>query len=272
MKNWQRAGIGGALALLGAAPALAQAAGNPENKNLLRILLQGIEWPAFIILAGSVAAITLIVEHFINVRAATVAPPEQVKRARQLIEARKYRECVETMKKSNTFFATVMSAALQHGRHGFEAMHAAAVEKAGEVSGRMFRKVEYLNIIGNLGPLMGLLGTVLGMIVTFANMGGGSGSADAGELSRGISLALVNTLLGLGLAIVGMGFFGVCRNRIDALTAAAAVEALDLLEHFRLLPARQAEAAAAGAAAPAAASAPTAAAAAEPRSAVAAKA
>ncbi|QOJ14931.1 MAG: MotA/TolQ/ExbB proton channel family protein [Planctomycetia bacterium] len=237
------------LGLLTAAPALAQHGGG-DGKSLLKILWDGVEWPAYIILAGSIAAITLIVEHFINVRAATVVPAEQVKRVRGLIEARKYRECVDTVKRSSTFFAVLMSSSLQHGRHGYDAMHTAAAEKAGEMAGRMFRKVEYLNIIGNLGPLMGLLGTVLGMIVTFANMGGGGGSADSGALSRGISLALVNTLLGLGLAVVGMGFYGVCRNRIDALTAHATVEALDIIEHFRVMPARG-EAAAAPTAPPA---------------------
>jgi biopolymer transport protein ExbB len=99
----------------------------------------------------------------------------------------------------------------------------------------MFRKVEYLNILGNLGPLMGLLGTVYGMIIAFNGLaaGGGSAGGDAGFLARGISLALVNTLLGLGLAIVGLLFFGICRNRIDSLTVRATVQALDLLEYFR---------------------------------------
>jgi biopolymer transport protein ExbB len=78
----------------------------------------------------------------------------------------------------------------------------------------MFRKVEYMNIIGNLGPLLGLLGTVYGMIIAFNDLGRGGGEAagDAGGLARGISLALVNTLLGLGVAIVGLLFFGICRN------------------------------------------------------------
>src|SRR5262249_22077864 len=133
------------------------------------------------------------------------------------------------------YFARTMSAALQHARHGFDAMHEAAIEKSGQLSGQMFRKVEYMNIIGNLGPLLGLLGTVYGMIIAFNDLGrgGGEAAADAGGLARGISLALVNTLLGLGVAIVGLLFFGVCRNRIESLTVQATVQVLDLLEYFR---------------------------------------
>lgn len=221
-----------------AAPALAQdAAPRPRaGHSLLRVIWDGMEWPTFFILAGSVAALALIVEHFITVRRATISPLEQVKRARQLIEARKFRDCLDTMRKSTTFFATVISAALHHARHGFDAMHNAALEKSGEMSGRLFRKVEYLNILGNLGPLLGLLGTVLGMIEAFGGLASTGGSADAGALARGISLALANTLLGLALACIGLGFFGVCRNRIDSLTVAATVEVLDLLEYFRPAP------------------------------------
>jgi biopolymer transport protein ExbB len=114
-------------------------------------------------------------------------------------------------------------------------MHEAAQEKSGQLSGRMFRKAEYLNIIGNLGPLLGLLGTVWGMIEAFGELGASGGSGGA-QLAGGISKALVNTLLGLALAILGIGFFGVCRNRIESLTVAATVEVLDLLEYFRPAP------------------------------------
>ena len=221
--------------LFGAPAALAQVTTPSETRSMWQVVFDGIEWPAYFILAGSLVAIALIVEHFIVVREVTIAPAEQVKRARHLIERRNFRDCLEKTRRSSTFFALVMTSSLEHARHGFDAMHEAALEKSGELSGQMFRKVEYMNIIGNLGPLMGLLGTVYGMIIAFSALGysGGVAGTDAGGLATGISLALVNTLLGLGLAIVGLGFFGVCRNRVDALTVRATVQVLDLLEYFR---------------------------------------
>ncbi len=214
-----------------ASTALAQHGGG--GQSLLTMIWEGFEWPAVFILFGSIVAISLIVEHFLTVRRSTICPRDEVQRAKQLIEGRAFRECLESMQKSKTFFARIMTAALQHARHGFDAMHEACTEKSGELSGKMFRKVEYLNIIGNLGPLMGLVGTVLGMIFAFQAMGSGGGEAGAGDLAKGISLALVNTLLGLSLAVAGIGFFGICRNRIDSLTVEATVESLDLLEYFR---------------------------------------
>ncbi|MEW6252298.1 MAG: MotA/TolQ/ExbB proton channel family protein [Planctomycetota bacterium] len=229
------AGLWAAVLLVGAAPALA-ADGEPGHKPLLTIVREGIEIPTYFIVLGSVVVIALVVEHFITVRRERIAPAGQVRKAREQIETRNFRDCLESLRKSRSFFAQVMTAALQHARHGFDSMHEAAVEKAGELSGRMFRKVEYLNIIGNLGPLLGLLGTVWGMIEAFGSLGAGGGQAGSGELATGISKALVNTLLGLALAIVGIGFFGLCRNRIESMTVAATVQSLDLLEYFRPAP------------------------------------
>ena len=232
MISLRLAGSLGLLSLAGTRPTFAQSAGSSEQ-SMFTLIRDGIEWPAWFILAGSVVVLAIIAEHFLTIRRKTIIPIDQVKRAKDQIERRNFRECLNRMQKSSTFFARVMTAALQHGRHGFDAMHEAALEKSGELSGRMFRKVEYLNIFGNLGPLMGLLGTVWGMIIAFGAMGAGGGTASAENLSRGISLALVNTMLGLMLAVVGLGFFGICRNRTDSLTVHATVQVLDLLEYFR---------------------------------------
>ncbi len=235
--RWVATAVG--VALLDVGTALA-AEGGAEKQSLLQIFRQGIEVPSYFILAGSVVVIALIIEHFLTVRRTGVAPLDQVLRAKEQIESRNFRECVEGLRESRTFFALTMTAALSHARHGFEAMHEAAMEKSGELSGRMFRKAEFLNIIGNLGPLLGLLGTVWGMIEAFGELGA-TGGGGGGQLAGGISKALVNTLLGLSLAILGIGFFGVCRNRIDSLTVAATVQTFDLLEYFRPAPTRPAE-------------------------------
>ena len=113
-----------------------------QTVSMWVVFQDGIEWPGYLILLGSLAAIALIIDHFITIRQRQIAPPEQVRRARQLIERRKFRECLDSMRKSGTFFATTLAAALRHGRHGFEAMQSAAGEKAQEQAGNHFRRVE----------------------------------------------------------------------------------------------------------------------------------
>jgi biopolymer transport protein ExbB len=205
------------------------------GRSLLEVIREGAEWPGVIILAMSLAAVTLIAEHFWSIRRSTMVVDAEVEATRSLIESRKFRECIDHLKGSRTMFADVLSAGLRHGRHGFDAMHGAAEERADAWSSRLFRKVEYLNVIGNLAPLMGLLGTVLGMIEAFGQMQATHGAYKPDDLAGGISLALVNTFLGLAVAIVALGSFGICRNRVDAMTVAAHAAALDMLEYFRPL-------------------------------------
>ena len=92
-----------------------------------------------------------------------------------------------------------------------------------------FRRIEYLNIIGNLGPLLGLLGTVLGMIKAFTAMQAAGGNANPAQLAGGISTALTHTFLGLFVAVPSLAAFGVLRTMVDRLTIRGAMEAEELL-------------------------------------------
>jgi biopolymer transport protein ExbB len=230
--------VAAAIVLCASAAAIAQEGTTPpaSTPSFLRILVDGAEVPGYIIGLMSIASLTIIVEHFWSIRRGTIVPVEEVETTRQMIEKRQFRECIEYVKDRRSMFSDVLSTALRHGRHGFEAMHEAAEERSGAWSSRLFRRVEYLNILGNLGPLMGLLGTVLGMIRAFGEMQATHGAYKPENLAGGISLALVNTFLGLAVAIVSLGFFGFCRNRVDELTVAAHAAVLDVLEYFRPAP------------------------------------
>lgn len=216
-------------------PVFAQAESTAADppQSFLSLLLRGAEAPGLIIGLMSVVAVAFVAEHFITIRRATMAPVEEVEVTRAMIEGRQFKECLDRLQKSRTMFAHLMTAGLRHGRHGFDAMHEAVDETAASWSSRLFRRSEYLNVLGNLGPLMGLLGTVLGMIRAFNEMQATHGAYKTEDLAGGISLALVNTFLGLGLAIIGLGFYAICRNRVDRLTVEARASAIQMLEYFR---------------------------------------
>ncbi|QDV90541.1 biopolymer transport protein ExbB [Phycisphaerae bacterium RAS2] len=203
------------------------------SRTLFTVIVHGAEWTGLIIAVMSLATVTIIIEQFVSVRRKTMAPESAIEQMRALIDARKFKDCIEQLKAQRSMFADVLEVGLRHGRHGFDAMRECADERAGVWSSRLFRRVEYLNVIGNLAPLLGLLGTVLGMIKAFGAMQDTHGAYRPEDLAGGISLALVNTFLGLSVAIVALGFFGICRNRVDALTVSAHAAVLDLLEYFR---------------------------------------
>lgn len=201
------------------------------QQSFLDILWRGSDWLGPIIGALSLASVTFICEHFFTTRRSTIIPDHEPKMVREMIEKRMFKECVDAVSRSRTMFGDVLTMGLRHGRHGFEAMQEAVEERANAWRARLFRKIEYLNIIGNISPLLGLLGTVVGMIDAFGRMGQGGYGPD--ELADGISIALVSTFLGLNVAIISMFFFGICRNRADSLTIAAHASVVDVLEYFR---------------------------------------
>ena len=92
-----------------------------------------------------------------------------------------------------------------------------------------FRKIEFLNIIGNLGPLLGLMGTVLGMIEAFQDLMAAGGDANPSKLAGGISTALCHTFLGLFLAVPCLAVFGILRTMVDRITIQAALVSEELL-------------------------------------------
>lgn len=216
--------------------AFAQAAtGSTAAPSFFQILLRGAELPGLVIAVMSVAAVAIIVEQFRTVRRKTMLPDAEIDEARELIESRRFKECVARLQTSRTMFAQSLLAGLRQGKLGFAAMRQATEEAASAWNNRLQRRAEYLHILGNLGPLMGLLGTVLGMIRAFGKMQETHGTYKPEDLAGGISIALVNTFLGLALAVLALGFYGVCRNRIDSLSTQAAAKSIELIEHFQVI-------------------------------------
>ncbi len=104
---------------------------------------------------------------------------------------------------------------------GWKEVEKAVEEALAEQSARLMRRIEYLSVIGNIAPMVGLLGTVTGMIIAFQQVAVSAGAAGAGDLAEGIYQALVTTVAGLIIAIPSLGAFAICRNRVDELMAEA---------------------------------------------------
>ena len=104
---------------------------------------------------------------------------------------------------------------------GWNAVEKSVEDALAEQSARLFRKIEYLSVIGNIAPMVGLLGTVIGMIMAFQQVAT-PGMTNASQLAEGIYQALVTTVGGLIVAIPAIGAFAIFRNRIDQFVAEAA--------------------------------------------------
>jgi len=154
-----------------------------------------------------------------TIRASVLMPPGLGEEVYNLLAAGKVGSADQRCQMQPSFLAHVLGAGLDEVDGGWPAVEKAVEDATAEQSARLFRKIEYLSVIGNIAPMMGLLGTVIGMIFAFREVADTQGAARAADLAEGIYLALVTTVEGLIVAIPSLAAFAVFRNRVDHLVA-----------------------------------------------------
>jgi len=208
----------------------AAAGAQPEQQNIVgilaRLIFERIDFVTVIIAVLSIAAFTLIINSALRLRGSAFMPEATIAQIRTMIENRQFKELIDYTEVDNSFVARSLNPALKRAPN-FLAMKEAMETAIGEQSAEQFRKIEYLNIIGNLGPLLGLLGTVLGMVQAFDVME--RLGAEPKFLAGGVARALTHTFLGLFLAVPSLAAFGILRTAVDRLTVRAALVCEELL-------------------------------------------
>ncbi|MCH7725081.1 MAG: MotA/TolQ/ExbB proton channel family protein [Planctomycetes bacterium] len=174
----------------------------------------------------SVSAVYLVIEHVMTIRRTELMPPELDEQVRNLLLAAKLEDAEKVCRENPSFLSFVLLHGLSEIEGGWSAVEKALEDAVAEQSARLFRKIEYLSVIGNIAPMVGLLGTVLGMVFAFQQVATSEGAAGAGDLAEGIYQALVTTVGGLIVAIPAVGAFAIFRNRVDQMVAEAAYMAL----------------------------------------------
>jgi len=146
-------------------------------------------------------------------------PEDLAEQVRKRLASNKMAEANQRCQQTPSALATVVQAGLVETPGGWPAVEKGMEEGLAEQSARLLRKIDYLSVIGNIAPMIGLLGTVFGMIFAFQEVANTQGAARAAELASGIYQALVTTVGGLLVAIPSLAAFAVLRNRIDGLIA-----------------------------------------------------
>lgn len=196
-----------------------------EVRGFLDILFSG-GWIGITIVLTlmllSLVAVYLIVEQTLILRKREVMPTGLADDVRQLLSQGRLPEAEAACRKQPSPLAFVLISGLSEIDFGWQSMEKAMEDAVAEQAAKLYRKIEYLSVIGNLAPMCGLLGTVTGMIFAFQQVAISQGMAGAGDLAEGIYSALVTTVAGLVVAIPSLGAFAVFRNRIDQLIAETA--------------------------------------------------
>ena len=163
----------------------------------------------------SVVASALILKYSLENRIDVIMPNETIREYQEMLSAKRFREAVQHAAEDSTLFGQIMNATLSEAANGFPAMERAIEEEADLLGSKRLRSVEILSVLGAIGPMIGLFGTVYGMIDAFQQIVAVKGSPDPSDLAGGISTALVTTLWGLVVGIPAVAAAALIRNKID---------------------------------------------------------
>jgi biopolymer transport protein ExbB len=211
----------------------------------------------FVLVPLSVAALALIIQNCIALARVRVLPAPIVDQILALLREGAYGEAMELAAKDRSVMSAILVTGLRAAPSGFEAVENTMQEQLEEHAVRLHRKIEYLNLIGAVAPMLGLLGTVHGIIGMFVSISEAGGVPVMANISADLGQALVATFWGLLIAIPALAVFGWLRHRIDNLMTECASAAEQVLLIFN--PAEQAAAPAERVPAPSAARTPAAA-------------
>lgn len=223
------------LAQTDAADGAAEAAAT-QGKSLLSYINDG-GVIGYIIIALSFVAVALLVAHFVQVRLGRLAPPEIVTRLHELLRAGDITGAIRyaQAEENDCFFTRVVGGALvrcARSPFGFLELKAALEEEGQAQVTALQRSTDGIGLIASVAPMLGLLGTVVGMVGAFETISATDGMAKPGQLAGDISLALITTVQGLVVAIPCTAAYAWTRNRVDRVTAEVAELVEELAAHL----------------------------------------
>ena len=208
--------MGAVMLLSGGAFAQEAAALTSENATLWSLIKTGgvTMIPLGIL---SFAMVTFIVQNFFSLREKTLLHTEMLPELLEMMLSKKVREALIYCRKHPSMFTNTFAAGLERcmkGEVDFVKVHESVEEASIEQMTQLMKPIDYLSIIGATSPMLGLLGTVMGMIKAFQTMGT-QGMGKPEVLAGNIGEALITTATGLIIAIPAMAFFFYFKKRFD---------------------------------------------------------
>lgn len=193
-------------------------------------LIQAAGWPIWFLLVASIVAVTVIIERLLYLRRSRVLPATLLPEVLEVVRSGRIDEQVITQLEQNSPLGRVLAAGVRHAQAPRELMKE-AINDAGRVSAHhLERYLTTLGTVATLAPLMGLFGTVVGMIELFGAQQGSM--TDPLQIAHGISVALYNTGFGLAVAMPALLFHRHLRAQVDALIVDMEQQALRFVDRI----------------------------------------
>ena len=188
-------------------------------------------WPIWPLIATSVFGVAIILERFWSLRESYVIPQNLMEDVKKLVGSGSIkRDAVEALR-ANSPLGEIMAVAIENQNSSLEIIKDSIEEAGSQVSYRLERYLGALSTISTVAPLLGLFGTIIGMVELFSSFT--SSGHDVAVFARGISIALYNTAGGIVVAVPAMIAFRFFRSKVDHLVNEMEQQALHLVEIMR---------------------------------------
>lgn len=204
------------------------------GESLLEFYFRALGWfytIAFLFI--SFVFVALVVMNLLAARRENIVPMALVQGFEQFLNEKKYQEAYELAKSDDSFLGQVLSAGLAKLSTGYPQAIEAMQEVGEEETMKLEHRLSYIALVGTVSPMVGLLGTVDGMVQSFMVIARSEVTPKPSELAMGISTALITTLVGLWLAIPAIAVFGILRNRFQRLSLEVGIVAETLMSRFQ---------------------------------------
>lgn len=226
------------------ASALAQdakaAATKPKDQSLLQFYFEALGWfYTIIFLAISFVFVALLVMNFLSLRRQAIVPADLIANFENLLNEKRYQEAYELARSDDSFLGQVLSAGLAKLKDGYAQAVEAMQEVGEDQTMRLEQRLSYIALVGTISPMVGLLGTVDGMVASFRVIASADTQPKPSELATGIATALITTLVGLWLAIPAIALFGVLKNFLQRLVLEVGIHSERLMSRFQNVEARK---------------------------------
>jgi biopolymer transport protein ExbB len=165
----------------------------------------------------SVIGTSLLVQYYVRYREKNLGNPEFLQQVESLLNQGNADEAFELAHADDSYAGRVIAGALKRRSAGYEEVKESLLESAGVETFRLNARISYLSLVGNIGPLLGLLGTVTGMISSFQVIEQLK-APTPGDLAKGVYESLVNTTMGLFIAIIFLTAYFFMKNKISDIT------------------------------------------------------
>jgi len=205
-----------------------------ETRNLLGWAYEALGLGySLIFLMISFTLVALIVMNILTARRENVVPSGLVEGFEGHLNEKRYQEAYDVAKNDESFLGKVLSAGLAKLSVGYPQAIEAMQEVGEEESMKLDHRLSYVSLIGSLAPMVGLFGTVHGMIKSFSVIANSPTAPKPADLAKGISTALFTTMIGLAIAIPAIALYGILRNRVQQLVLEVGILSEGLMGRFQ---------------------------------------